>query len=187
MVRDVVDVLQRAFLLTVCALVLLCFAVGAPACALQSAQGRTVQLDPDADDDLGGTGVESGDIRGASEQIARGIRALHRADVRIVVMPVQNLSRFRVDPLLLQNRLVQDLVERSRGTFHIVSLDGVPADSRGDMALYTQVRSLTKDNGPTTSDYVQYAFTLRRPGDGEVLWSGMFETKRKSDVDVIYQ
>ena len=182
MARDVSDVFQRALLLAMTALFVLSFITGLPGCALASAQGPTVQLDPDVDDELGGTGVESGDIRGAAEQIARGIGGVRKTGARIVVMPVRNLSRFRVDPALLQNRLVQDLVDRSHGRFDVVGGDGA-----GDLQLFTELRSLTKDNGPTTSDYVQYAFTLRRPGDATIVWSGMFETKRKSDVDVIYQ
>src|ERR1043166_9272442 len=113
--------MHRAVSFIACATVVL---ATSSACKLSTAQGPTVQLDPDADDELGGTGVESGDIRGASEQIARGL-AQAKAAGRVVVMPVQNMSRFRVDPMLLQNRLVHDLVQHAHGRYEIVPDDVV--------------------------------------------------------------
>ena len=65
--------------------------------------------------------------------------------------------------------------------------DSDTASAEVDFLLKTELRSLTKDNGRATSDYLQYAFQLERPRDGAVLWSGMYETKRVSAVDVIYQ
>lgn len=189
MLREISDVVGRALLL--CCLSLLLLALGgALACTpLVTDQGPTVQLDPDVDDRLGGTGVESGDVRGASEQIARALVAMrHGGDhPRIAVAPVQNLSRFRIDGGLLKNRLTHELVQRARGRFELIPLDDDTPRADADYLLKTELRSLTKDNGRATSDYLQYAFQLERPSDGAVLWSGMYETKRKSDVDVIYQ
>lgn len=190
MVRDVVDVLQRALLLCCLSLALLTLAVSSGCAALSTSQGRTTQLDPDVDDNLGGTGIESGDIRGASEQIARALVALkhERRSPRIAMLPVANLTRFRVDPGLLRNRLTHDLVNKARGRFQLIPLDGTEHSSV-DYVLKTELRSETKDSreAGATSDYVQYAFTLERPTDGAVLWSGIYETKRVSSVDVIYQ
>lgn len=189
MLRDLFDVAGRAILLGGLSLLLLALG-GALACTpLVTDQGPTVQLDPDADDRLGGTGVESGDVRGASEQISRALAAMRhdRAKPRIAVAPVQNLSRFRIDGGLLKNRLTHDLVQRARGRFELIPLDDDTPSTTADYVLKTELRSLTKDNGGATSDYLQYAFLLERPTDGAVLWSGMFETKRKSSVDVIYQ
>jgi hypothetical protein len=187
--RDVLDVLHRALLLGLFSLVVLYLGAGLAACSTATGQGPTVQLDPDVDDRLGGTGIESGDIRGASEQIARAVVALRHEEARprIALLPVRNLTRFRIDPGLLKNRLAHDLVSRARGRFELIPLDDDTASLRVDYVLKTELRSETKDNLRTKSDYVQYAFTLVRPTDGAVLWSGIYETKRRSDVDVIYQ
>ncbi|HEY1099007.1 MAG TPA: hypothetical protein VGF99_08760 [Myxococcota bacterium] len=164
-------------------------AVSSSACSHKSGQGRTTALDPDIDDNLGGTGIESGDVRGAAEQIARALSKTLRNkgdDARVVVMPVENMTRFRIDPAILQNNLVHDLSQYSRGRYTLVANRGGAA-SMGQAVLRTELRSLTKDNGQETSDYVAYFFALERPDDGTVLWTGMYETKRASSVDVVYR
>lgn len=189
MLGEITDIVGRALLLCALSLLLVALSGGLACTPLVTDQGPTVQLDPDVDDRLGGTGVESGDVRGASEQIARALSALeHRSEhPRIALAPVQNLSRFRIDPALLKNRLTHELVQRAHGRFELIPLDSDTASAEVDYLLKTELRSLTKDNGRATSDYLQYAFQLERPRDGAVLWSGMYETKRVSAVDVIYQ
>lgn len=179
--------LRRALALSSLALSSLPVALGS-ACALASAQEKTQHLDPDRGDDLGGTGPESGDLRGASEQIARAVAALDsQAPPTIALAAPTNETRFRMDPLLLRNRLAHDLVSRGRGRFTVIPLDDDTRSTRADLLLKTEIRSLTRDNGEAKSDYIQYAFTLERPTDGAVVWAGMFETKRRSSIDILYQ
>ena len=164
------------------------------ACTLRSGQGRTVALDADIDDGLGGTGIESGDVRGAADQIARALahelKATTTTKARVAVLPVQNRTRFRIDPALVQNHLVHDLMQQSRRRFQLVAVRDTAATTTTTTAtavLKTELRSLTKDDGAVTSDYVEYWFALEDAVDGTLLWSGMYETKRASAVDVIYQ
>lgn len=195
MVRDAFAILERALLLCGVCLALLFMAAHSLGCApIQTTHGRTAHIDPDLDDNLGGTGIESGDIRAASELVARGIATLkHDEDTpkrpRIAMLPVVNVTRFRIDPGLLRNRLTHDLIRRGRGAFVLIPLDGNPDAARADYVLKTELRSEMKDSraAAATSDYVQYAFTLERPSDGAVMWSEIYETKRVSSVDVIYQ
>lgn len=193
MVRDVVSLLERALLLCGVCLALLLLATHSLGCApLRTNQGRTVQLDPDVDDDLGGTGIESGDIRGASERVARRLLALDHdtRSPRIALLPVTNVSRFRIDPALLRNKLTHEIVNRSKGRFALIPVDGDPARARDiDYVLKTEVRSFVKtpDDLDAYSDYVQYSFVLERASDGEAVFSEMYETKRLSSVDVVYQ
>ena len=160
-------------------------------CALKTGQGATVALDADKDDGLGGTGIESGDVRGAADEIARALAydLKRSADAgeraRIAVLPVVNRTRFRIDPALVQNELIHDLSRQSRRRFALVAVRDTKPHS-ANAVLKTELRSLTKDNGAEFSDFVQYAFTLEKD-DGEVLWSGMYQTKRLSSVDVMYQ
>lgn len=164
-------------------------------CATKTAQGATVALDADVDDGLGGTGIESGDVRGAADEIARALshelkqNAAAGARARVAVLPVVNRTRFRIDPALVQNHLVHDLMTQSKKRFALVPVREASASTTKATAtavLKTELRSLTKDNGEVTSDYVEYWFALE-DNDGTLLWSGMYETKRASAVDVIYQ
>jgi hypothetical protein len=191
---DFFAVLERTLLLCGVCLALLFMATHAMGCApLVTSHGRTAHIDPDVDDNLGGTGIESGDIRGASERVARRIVGIeHDEDTpkrpRIAMLPVANLTRFRIDPGLLRNRLTHELVNRARGRFTLIPVDGADG-ARVDYVLKTELRSEMKDSreADATSDYVQYTFTLERPTDGAVLFSEIYETKRVSSVDVIYQ
>lgn len=159
---------------------------------LQTSQGATVALDADEDDGLGGTGIESGDVRAAADDIARALAYDLRSSrevttrARVAVLPVVNRTRFRIDPALVQNELIHDLSTQSKRRFALVAVRNQKTPPTANAVLKTELRSLTKDNGAVTSDFVQYAFTLETH-DGEVLWSGMYETKRASSVDVIYQ
>jgi hypothetical protein len=156
-------------------------------CSHQGSQGATVALDPDKDDGLGGTGIESGDVRAAADQIARALRKDLRQPSRVAVLPVQNHTRFRIDPSLVHDHLVHDLTQQSRGRFGIVQVRGSSPPTTAQAVLRTELRSLTKDNGAATSDYVTYFFALEDPSDGTVLWTGMYETKRLSSVNVVYR
>ena len=156
------------------------------ACSHQTSQGATVALDPDQDDGLGGTGIESGDVRAAADQIARALLKDNRP-TRVAIMPVQNHTRFRIDPSLVHDHLTHDLSRHSRGRFGVVQVKSGQKPAVAQAVLRTDLRSLTKENGITTSDYVTYFFALEDPTDGSVLWTGMYETKRRSDVDVVYR
>ena len=162
-------------------------------CALRTGQKNTIALDADLDDGLGGTGIESGDVRGAADQIARALAHDLRTEapggrMRVAVLPVQNRTRFRIDPALVQNHLVHDLMQQSQRRFQLVAVrDTTRSSATANAVLKTELRSLTKDDGAVTSDYVEYWFALEDAVDGTLLWSGMYETKRASAIDVIYQ
>ena len=174
-----------AFAIVACVL-----GLSAVGCTHQARSSNTVVLDPDLDDDLGDTGIESGDIRGAADEIARALgKSLKKAPAssraRVAVMPVENFSRFRIDPGLLQNHLTHDLKQQSRNRFDIVAVKGTPRAAQA--VLRTEVRGLHKDRGDAWSDYVEYHFTLEDADNGDLLWSGLYETKRLSDVAVVYR
>ncbi len=157
------------------------------ACSHKSAQGATVALDPDIDDGLGGTGIESGDVRAAADQIARAVLKDTAGAPRVAIMPVNNHTRFRIDSGLIQDQLVHDLSRHSRGRFGLVQAKAGKTVDRASAILRTDLRSLTKTRGEVTSEYISYLFVLEDHTDGSVLWTGMYETKRMSDVDVVYR
>jgi hypothetical protein len=92
---------------------------------------KTRVLDPDADDNLGGTGTESGDVRTLAERISRSLLGVNWPDQgavpRIAVLPLDNQSRFRVDPVLIQNKLVKELVNSAAGRIEFLARDSEQA------------------------------------------------------------
>ena len=77
-------------------------------------------LDPDADDGLGGTGTEVERYPhhrrthvSRNDLGSAGRKALEAP--RIAVIPIVNQTQFRVDPKLLQNKLLKSLVTHAKG------------------------------------------------------------------------
>lgn len=185
------------------------FAIG---CGTVTARGKTRVIDASADDDLGGTGAESGDIRTVAERMSREIAAIKwpkDGDLpRIAVLPIINQTRFRIDPKLLQNKLVKDLVSFARGQVLFLARDsendvmmerekkragyydsGVQKKAMfgADYLLKGEMRALSKSSRKGVSDYILYSFQLIDAESSAILWAGDFETKKVGSVGVIYQ
>ena len=185
--------------------------VGALSCATTS-QEKTRILDPDADDQLGGTGTESSDIRAIGERMAREIMAIswpaEGETPRIAVLPIVNQTRFRVDPKLLQNKLTKSLVDQAAGKLVFLARDSEQAvmeererkraglydqgENRAamfgaDFLLKGEMRSLSKAASGQVSDYMVYSFQLINAETGAILWMGDYETKKAGSTGVVYQ
>lgn len=181
-------------------------------CMTTTRQGHTKILDADADDGLGGTGTESGDIRTVAQRMSReiaGIQWPQKGQIpRIAVIPLTNQTRFRVDPNLLQNKLVKALVKTSQGRVLYLARDSEQAviaerekkragmyDSGkqdaamagADYLLKGEMRGLSKASSEGNSDYIVYTFQLIDAESGGILWMGDYETKKAADVDAVYQ
>lgn len=196
-----------------CYLLTLLFVIGIyGGCMTTTSQGRTRVIDASSDDDLGGTGTESGDVRAMAERMAReivGIKWPTQGEIpRIAVLPVENQTRFRVDPKLLQNKLVKDLVSFGQGRISFLARDNERAvmeerakkragiydsgnSSRAmagaDYLLKGEMRALSKSSRDGVSDYIHYSFTLLNAETSVILWMGEYETKKVGSVGVIYQ
>lgn len=181
-------------------------------CINTTRQGNTKILDADADDGLGGTGTESGDIRTVAQRMSREIAGIQWPQTgqipRIAVIPLTNQTRFRVDPKLLQNKLVKALVKTSQGRVLYLARDSEQAvmaerekkragmyDSGkqdaamagADYLLKGEMRGLSKASREGNSDYIVYTFQLIDAESGGILWMGDYETKKAADVDAVYQ
>lgn len=198
------------FLLRACVVVVACgTTLSVVACA---SAPKTRVLDPDADDNLGGTGTESGDVRTLAERISRSLLGVkwpsEGAAPRIAVLPLDNQSRFRVDPVLIQNKLVKELVNSAAGRLEFLARDSeqavleerakkrmgmydegnsTQAMAGADYLLRGEMRSLSKAAGGQTSDYLVYSFKLVNAETGSILWMDDFETKKAGDTGVVYQ
>ena len=181
-------------------------------CMTTTRQGHTKILDADADDGLGGTGTESGDIRSVAQRMSReivGIQWPAKGSIpRIAVIPLNNQTRFRIDPKLLQNKLLKELVKNAHGRVMFLARDseqaviaerekkraGMYDSGRQDAAmagadylLKGEMRGLAKASREGNSDYIVYTFQLIDAESGGILWMGDYETKKAADVDAVYQ
>lgn len=173
---------------------------------------KTRILDASSDDELGGTGTESGDIRTVAERMSReiaGIQWPRQGEMpRIAVLPIINQTRFRIDPKLLQNKLVKDLVTFAQGKVLFLARDSeadvvAERDKKrsgqydsgkrskamlgADYLLKGEMRALSKSSREGVSDYIHYSFQLIDAETTAILWVGDFETKKVGSVGVIYQ
>lgn len=181
-------------------------------CSTTTSQGKTKIIDASSDDDLGGTGTESGDVRTMAERMAREISGIRwpreGAIPRIAVLPIENQTRFRVDPKLLQNKLVKDLLTFAGGRVQFLARDSeaavmaerakkragmydsgntTKAMAGADYLLKGEMRALSKASREGVSDYILYSFQLIDAESAAILWMGDYETKKVGNVGVIYQ
>jgi PBP1b-binding outer membrane lipoprotein LpoB len=98
---------------------------------------RTQVLHPDEDDDLGGTFLESGDIRSIATQMSGAILStpeISRAadTVRITMAPIRNSTRFIIDKDIFMKRLRIELNKVANGRVRFFS-QGVGQETRREI------------------------------------------------------
>lgn len=191
--------------------ILLCL-LSLAGCKYSTLPGKTKILESSQDDNLGGTGTDSSDVKAMAERMAREIAGINwpKAGVtpRVALLPLDNQTRFRIDPKLLQNKLVKDLINFSKGQVSYLARDSeqavmaerskkragmydsgkqTAAMAGADYLLKGEMRSLSKATKEGVSDYIVYSFQLIDAESGVILWMGDYETKKMGQTGVIYQ
>lgn len=150
----------------------------------QSRQNRI--LDASQESEVEGTGTSSADIRSMAERMAREIAAVDwpkdLTKVRIALMDIDNQTRFPINPNIIKDRLLTDLVEFSTGT----KLQFTENPSGADYFLSARVTALSKGSSAGVSDYLLYSFKLMDKAD-TVVWMRAYETKKQGKVGVMYR
>lgn len=169
------------------------------ACTSVTKQGsKTKILDVSQEDTLGGTGTSSADVRAMAERMARDISAIEWENypesttapgggpakkVRIALTTIENETRFPINPNVIKDRLLADLVEFSQGTK--IQYTENPVDA-GDYRLSARITSLSKGSSEGVSDYLLYSFKLVDKAH-TVVWMKSYETKKQGNVGVMYR
>ena len=147
---------------------------------------RTMHLDPSQEDTLGGTGTSSADIRSMAERMAREISGLAWPEtmqrVRIALTEIDNQTRFPINPNIIKDRLLADLVEFSMGT----KIQYTENPAGADHFLSARITSLSKGSSEGVSDYLLYSFRLVSKDD-TVVWMKAYETKKQGKTGVMYR
>jgi hypothetical protein len=85
---------------------------------------ETKRVDPDQDDALGGTGVDSADLRATADKMSRSILAVDRIFAHgtpyVVVQSPENRTRFQIDDSLFVQKMITLLMQNSNGKIQFV-------------------------------------------------------------------
>jgi PBP1b-binding outer membrane lipoprotein LpoB len=91
----------------------------------------TKRVDPDTDDEIGGTFIDSSDVRTVADQMARSLLstpAIFKSSTpRIVVKDVSNNSRFHIDRSLLVRKLRTELQQNAQGRITFLAREDMDA------------------------------------------------------------
>jgi len=99
------------------ALTLLALALGGCGTPMQ-------RVDPDQDDALGGTGIDSADLRATADKMARSILAMDRVFARgtpyVVVQSPENRTRFQIDDSIFVQKIITYLTQNAAGRVQFI-------------------------------------------------------------------
>jgi penicillin-binding protein activator len=164
---------------------------------------------------VAGTGIESQDIVGVADKMARAIVSVPeianaKGMPRVVLLPVKNETRFPINKDIFLQEIMSLLNERSMGKVRFLARDRMAdLERERELKLTGQVSSSTDPNatqfkgadfmltgklmGTTTktssgtSDYVLYTFELIDPNTSDIIWQGRHNIKKQGLEDAAYR
>lgn len=164
---------------------------------------------------VAGTGVESQDIVTVTDKMARqllGVPEIAQAQgiPRIVLLPVENNTRFSLNKDLFLTRIRAQLNEKSGGKMRFLARDRIAAlEQERQLKQSGQVTSNSDPNvqefkgadffltgkleGHSTrtsqglSDYILYTFQLIDPRTSDIVFEGSHEIKKQGLEDASYR
>lgn len=180
--------------------------------ALSGCSPLSRRIDPDVDDSLGGTGIDSGDLRTVAVRMAEGIIGIPEianATSRpvIILEPVRNGSPFVIDTDIFTKRIRALLNENCRNKVQFAARerleailkerkskrDGVFGSSGdktlagADYILTGEILSISKARDGKRSDYIQYAFQLIDAESSLIAWEGSYDQKKEGKKGTLYR
>lgn len=169
-------------------------------------------VNPDEPDRLGGTGIDSQEVRTVVEEMARdlvGVWVIADAEVRptVAVLPVENDTAFRIDTRLFTRQLRNMLIRNASEKVRFVQrdrMDDVLAERAAkregtissttakqvagvDYFLTGTFMGLHKSAGGERSDYIVYSFELIDSESTEVVWAKDYDVKKVGKRGVVYR
>lgn len=173
------------------------------------------EMRPDERGFVAGTGIESQDLVSVTDRMARDILSVPeisrtQGTPRIVLLPVENNSRFPIDKELFVDRIRGQLNMKANGRVRFLARDRIAAlereqqlkqtgqvtsssdpnvvDFRGaDYFLTGRLRGLTTRTSAGTSDYILYMFQLIDARTSDIIWEGQAEIKKQGLEDAAYR
>lgn len=188
----------------------LCFFCSA--CATVGPPSHTTVILPDEDDRLGGTGIESTDVRTVARKMAESILEVPEIAQavgmpRIALLPVKNSTRFIIDKDIFTKKIRIELNKNAKGKMRFLARERIEdvikereakreelytaskeADLLGlDFYLTGELTGLSKASGGHRSDYILMSFQLIDTETSDIVWEDAYEVKRVGKTGVAYQ
>lgn len=172
------------------------------------------RIDPDKDDSLGGTGIESGDVRTVAQKMSREIMDVLASMDRVptvAIIPVKNKTRFQINTEIFTRTIENELISNSRtpegsrvrflardrieeilkereGKRSGVFSEREQAQLAGaDYFLTGYLDSISKARGGSRSDWIVCTFTLIDTETSDKIWQNSYETKKEGLAGTVYQ
>ena len=177
---------------------------------LETSHTRTIL--PDEDDNLGGSGIESTDIRTVARKMAVSILevseiAKAQGAPKIALLPVKNSTRFLINSEIFTKKIRIQLNENAQGKVRFLARDRIEdimqerqrkrdnlvgaskeADMMGvDYYLTGELMGISKAAAGNRSDYISMSFQLVDAETSEIIWENEYEVKRVGEAGVVYQ
>jgi len=173
-------------------------------------------LKPDEQGFIAGSGIESQDLVAVTDRMARSLLSTPEIQnftpppPRIVLLPVENETRFPINKDLFTTRMRALLNSQAQGKIRFLARDRMTAleqerslkqegkltsatdphlqEFRGaDFFLTGKLQGLTTQAKGGVSDYVLYTFQLIDPRTSDILWENSAEVKKQSVEDAAYR
>lgn len=192
-------------------IILIVFPLLFSACARVETSYRTTVL-PDQDDLLGGTGIESTDIRTIARKMSESmleVPEIARAEgiPRIALLPVKNSTRFIINSDIFTDRIRIELNRNATGRVRFLARDRIEdilrereskreglfttskeADLLGvDFFLTGEITGISKAVAGHRSDYLLMFFQLIDSETSDIIWEDAYEVKRVGRVGAVYR
>ena len=172
---------------------------------------RTNRIGPDDVDPLGGTGIDSQELRTICQRMARELQdcaeLFERGVPRVVVQPPENRTAFQIDARNFSDKIRRLLIqhagsrmrflaredmeaigaEREAKRDGIVGHSGLKPLSGADYLLTGTIGSLSKQNSSGRTDYFSCRFRVVDMETSEILWEREYEFKKADAVSAVYR
>lgn len=173
------------------------------------------QMNADERGFVAGTGIESQDIVGVSDQMARRILSTPQiananGQPRIVILPVDNQTRFPINKEIFTTRIRALLNSKSSGKVLFLARDRMDALQKeqllkqqglvtansdpnvvefkgADFFLTGTLQGQTTRTSAGVSDYVLYTFQLIDARTSDIIFEDLAEMKRQGLEDAAYR
>ena len=164
---------------------------------------------------VAGTGVESQDLVSVTDKMARSVLstpeiARAQGTPRIVLLPVQNETRFPINKDIFLTRIRTQLNSKAMGKVRFLARDQMAALEKerdlkrsgavtsssdpnivefkgADFFLTGKLQGISTRTSAGTSDYILYSFQLIDPRTSDIIWEDSAEIKKQGLEDASYR